>query len=204
MLNPERTADFLQRRDSRREALREELTRRLGGAGDFTLEVGCGHGHFMTAYAEAHPDELCVGIDIILDRLERAERKRTRAGLEQLQIIRAEALEFLDALPDGARLGRIFVLFPDPWPKRRHHKNRILQSDFLTRLAARAAPGAQLCFRTDHEGYFADAQAVVREHPSWALDVSASWPFECPTVFQERAASFQSWIACRKDGLSVL
>ncbi|WP_404424607.1 tRNA (guanosine(46)-N7)-methyltransferase TrmB [Nibricoccus sp. IMCC34717] len=202
MLNPARTAEYLQRRDARCLALREDLAKRLGGAGECTLEIGCGHGHFLTAYAEAHPDELCVGIDIILDRIERAERKRTRAGLEQLQIIRAEALEFLDALPEGVRWDRIFILFPDPWPKRRHHKNRLLQPDFLTRLAATAAPGAQLCFRTDHEGYFADALATVRDHPLWRLAPDAAWPFERPTVFQERAAAYQSWIACRNSETS--
>ncbi|MDX2185683.1 MAG: methyltransferase domain-containing protein [Opitutaceae bacterium] len=195
MYNPERTADFLARRDARRSALREELATRLAGVGECTLEIGCGHGHFLTAYAAAHPEEICLGIDIILDRLERAERKRTRAGLEQLQFIRAEAGEFLDALPAEIRWHRIFVLFPDPWPKRRHHKNRLIQPEFLSALARRATPDARLCFRTDHAPYFADSLLTVHEHPDWEVAEGEAWPFEHETVFQSRAAGYQSWIA---------
>jgi len=159
--------------------------------GPVTLEIGCGHGHFMAAYAAAHPEERCLAIDIIVDRLERAQRKTDRAGLTNVAFLRAEAGLFIDHLPSAFQLQRVFVLFPDPWPKRRHHKNRLLQADFLHRLAARCTPGAHLGFRTDHAPYFDEVVALLADHPDWQL-VDEPWPFEQATVFQNRAPAFQS------------
>ena len=167
--------------------LHEDLT-------SLTLEIGCGHGHFMTAYALAHPDELCLGIDIINDRLIRATRKVERAGLTHAHFLRAEAEMLLDLWPDSIRLSRIFILFPDPWPKRRHHKNRLLKPDFLETLARKTTPETRLYFRTDYKPYFDDAAAILESHRSWNL-VNEVWPFEHQTVFQERADSYQSCIA---------
>ncbi|MEZ5413188.1 MAG: tRNA (guanosine(46)-N7)-methyltransferase TrmB [Opitutaceae bacterium] len=163
-------------------------------SGLVTLEIGCGHGHFMAAYAAAHPDERCLAIDIIRDRLERAQRKTDRAGLTNVAFLRAEARMLIENLPESMRLKRVFVLFPDPWPKRRHHKNRLLQADFLAALARRCAPGARLYFRTDHEPYFADVATLLQDHPDWR-GVDESWPFEQTTVFQDRAPGYQSCIA---------
>ena len=178
----------------RRDAVRDELRGILGAGGRFLWEVGCGHGHFLTAYAAAHPEKTCIGVDIISERIVRAGRKRDRARLANLHFIRAEAELFLQALPPGPWITELFVLFPDPWPKTRHHKNRVLQSDFLTEVAARATPECRLYFRTDHHPYFEDAQATIRASPKWEL-VDAAWPFEFETVFQSRAERHDSLIA---------
>src|SRR5690554_2499396 len=134
-------------RQSRVAHLRQQLAELLAQREEITLEIGCGHGHFMTGYAAAHPDEFCVAIDIIRDRLERADRKARRVGLSNVAWVRAHAEDFLEALPAHVACARhIFVLFPDPWPKRRHWKNRLVQPSFLLALAKRAAPGTLLCF----------------------------------------------------------
>lgn len=182
-------------RTARQAALRLQLDRVLGAwPATFTLEIGSGHGHFLTAYADAHPEEYCLGIDIMLDRLERAGRKAARTKSGHVHFIRAEAGLFLENLPETHRVQRVFVLFPDPWPKRRHHKNRLLGPAFLNLLSTRAVPGARLYFRTDHEPYFEAARATVHDHPDWAI-VNESWPFEYPTVFQSRVAVYYSFIA---------
>ena len=126
-----------------------ELRRRLdalftGWPAEFTLEIGCGHGHFLAAYAAVHPAEHCLGVDLLLDRIERAERKARRDGSPNVAFIQTEARMLLETLPPACRVGRVFVLFPDPWPKRRHHKNRLINDRFLDLLAARAAPEARL------------------------------------------------------------
>jgi tRNA (guanine-N7-)-methyltransferase len=157
-------------------------------------EIGAGHGHFLTAYAAEHPQELCIGIDLIKERVERAMRKRDRAQLAQLHFIQAEARLFLETLPPDARISRVFILFPDPWPKTRHHKNRIIQAAFLTELRRKMLPGAHLHFRTDHEPYFSEAHATIMKHPDWKV-VESPWPFEHETVFQHRAESFHSLVA---------
>ncbi len=186
-------------RQSRFDALRPQLATGLQGRARVTLEIGCGHGHFLTAYAQTHPDEFCLGIDLLADRLARAGRKSQRLGLTNVAWIHAEAGLLLTALPDDLRFaGNIFILFPDPWPKRRHWKHRIVRSDFLSALAGKAGQGARLCFRTDHAPYFAAAQETLASHPDWRLSPEEAWPFEQPTVFQSRADDYQSCVALRR------
>jgi tRNA (guanine-N7-)-methyltransferase len=186
-------------KDSRLADLRARLAPLLPSALPVTLEIGCGHGHFLTGYAQAHPQRLCIGIDIIGDRLERAARKSQRAGLPHVAWLHAEASLFLEALPAGVVLDEFFLLFSDPWPKRRHWKNRVLQPEFLTALATRAGQGARFCFRTDHAPYFEQAHAFTAAHADWALCPEEPWPFELATVFQARAANgYQSFIARRR------
>lgn len=183
----------------RRTALQQELDRVLAGwPATFTLEIGCGHGHFLAAYAAVHPDEHCLGIDIVLDRLERAERKVTRAGSANVAFARAEAGMFLATLPASFRFRRVFILFPDPWPKRRHHKNRLINPEFLHVLAARMAPGARLYFRTDYSPYFNWACDILQEHRAWRL-CDDPWPFEHATVFQNRATAHWSLVAALRE-----
>lgn len=180
--------------EGRRRQLRDELAPIVNGTGEFVCEIGSGHGHFLTAYATAHPNQVCVGVDLVSERVERARKKRDRARLANLHFLRSEARLFFDVLPAGARLAAIYILFPDPWPKLRHHKHRIMQPDFLAILAARATPDCRLYFRTDFGPYFADAKATVSEHAQWQL-VDEPWPFEHETVFQARAESYASLVA---------
>lgn len=195
--NPGASAEHQERLIERRGRLRELCAVLLAARSDFVWEIGCGHGHFLTGYAAAHPDRLCIGIDIVLERIERAERKRARAQLGNLHFVRADAADFLAVLPGNASLREIYVLFPDPWPKRRHWKNRLMEPAFLRAAAQRAGQGARLHFRTDHEPYFRETQGVIATHPDWTPLPGASWPFELPTVFQKRAASYHSLVAVR-------
>lgn len=189
--------DFLDRVRTRRAALRASLGELLAAAGPIVWEIGCGHGHFLVRYAGTHPDRLCLGIDLIGDRLDRAGRKRDRSGLARCHFLRAEARECLAAFPPGVSLAEVWVLFPDPWPKARHHKNRLLTADFLDAVAARAQPGARLYFRTDHEEYFRAVEAVVAGLKTWRPDPGAAWPIEPETVFQARAPRHFSLVAVR-------
>ncbi len=194
--DPARTAEYLARRADRMAVLAGRMATHLAGRPPVTLEIGCGHGHYLTAYAKAHPERFCVGIDLVRDRIQRATRKRDRAQTKNLLFLIAEARELLGSWPEQARLGEVFVLFPDPWPKRRHHKNRILQPGFLTELGERAIPGARLCFRTDHQPYFEEARAAAGSHVLWKLH-EEPWPFELETVFQSRAPTYYSFVARR-------
>jgi tRNA (guanine-N7-)-methyltransferase len=196
--NPTRTAQFLAMMEDRRRDLRERQARILPPGADarFTWEIGCGHGHFLAAYAQAHPSETCIGVDIVSERIERALRKRDRARLANLHFIHAEARLFLETLPPTAAFSRLIILFPDPWPKLRHHKHRIMQPDFLTAAAGKAQQGARLYFRTDHESYFESTRHTLMRHTDWQ-PVGEPWCFEHATVFQNRAASHRSLVAQR-------
>lgn len=189
-----RTAAYRSSVSDRQSTLRLASSVVLAGVGDCVLEIGSGHGHFLTAYAEAHPAKTCIGLDIIADRVERANRKKNRAQLANLHFLHASAEDFLATLPENIRLADVFVLFPDPWPKRRHHKNRLMQVAFLSQSALKAGQGMRLYFRTDDLNYYAAARAVVMEHPAWQV-VTEPWAFEYETVFQQRAPGFHSLVA---------
>jgi tRNA (guanine-N7-)-methyltransferase len=187
---------FIELIAQRRSALRAELAL-LPAAEPIVWEVGCGHGHFLERYAAEHPSRVCVGVDLSSERIARALRKAQRGRLTNCHFIRAEALEFLHALPPQATLREIWVLFPDPWPKKRHHKNRVLQPDFFETIARRAGEGTPLYFRTDHEEYFQAVTAGLAALQTWQPAPAAAWPLEHETVFQARAASYHSLVAVR-------
>src|SRR5476651_1270177 len=96
MENPLRTAEHVARISKRRSDLQSEIGALLPPKAEIVCEIGCGHGHFLAAYAAAHPDQICVGLDISGERIARAVRKRDRARLANLHFIHAEANEFLD------------------------------------------------------------------------------------------------------------
>ena len=191
------SAEHQKRLQQRRNDLTGQFARILPAGGPIVLEIGCGHGHFLAAYAAAHPNEICIGVDIELARIRRAEKKKERAGSANLHFLRADGRDFLATMPAGACISTAYVLFPDPWPKRRHHKNRLLEPSFLHALAQRAGQGTRLYFRTDFEPYFAEAAAAIEAHPLWKRLPERPWPFEEPTVFQQKAISHHSFVAER-------
>jgi len=190
---PEFLADIAQRRA----ALQAEVDALLPAPRPIVWEIGSGHGHFLVRYAQENPAKFCIGVDISLERFGRSHRKRSRAGLANCHFLRAEAREFFNALPSGITFEEIWVLFPDPWPKARHNKNRLLKAEFFDAVASRAGEGARLYFRTDHVDYFREVEATVAALQTWRRDPAPAWPFEHETVFQARAPSYHSLVAVR-------
>lgn len=191
------TPKFEKLLQERRATLQGEIAP-FANAGAIVLEVGCGHGHFLTAYAAAHPERVCVGIDLIGERIERAIKKRDRARLPNLHFVQTEGRLFLETLPADLRLSAVFILFPDPWPKLRHNKHRIVQPGYLADLARAAEADCPLYFRTDYKPYFEAASEAIAADPAWSLS-DEPWPFEFATVFQQRAESYYSIVArCKK------
>jgi tRNA (guanine-N7-)-methyltransferase len=181
----------------RRTDLRAELGAILPQPRAIVLEIGCGHGHFLARYSTENPSKLCIGVDLRSDRIARALRKAERARLPNCLFVRTEALEFIHALPAGVTFEEIWVLFPDPWPKKRHHKNRLLQPDFFEAIAARSPAGAHLYFRTDYAEYFETVSGFLSSLSTWQPDATPTWPMEHETVFQARADGYQSLVAVR-------
>lgn len=187
----------LEKQRRRKEALSEACAGALSGAGTVAFEPGCGHGHWLTAFAQDHPGETCVGIDLVSLRIRRALAKAQKRDLPRLHFFKAELGEFLDVLPPGIRFEPIVFLFPDPWPKKRHHRRRMIQAETLSRLAERTAPGGRLCFRTDDCDYFEWTRRHLEAHPDWAIDPGASWPHETETYFQNLMDRYDSAVARR-------
>lgn len=191
--------EFVEHVTQRRAALRAELTTLLPATASIVLEIGCGHGHFLVRYATEFPEKPCLGVDMMNERIVRARKKATRARLTHCHFVRAEARELIESLPPGVTFAEIWVLFPDPWPKKRHHKHRILQPEFFEFLANRTGPGARLYFRTDYVEYHETVAAYLPSLKTWRPAPSAPWPLEHETVFQARAPRYESLVAIRTD-----
>lgn len=161
------------------------------------LEVGCGHGHFLSSFATAHPGSNFWGIDFCRDRIRRAVRKQQRLAVSNLHFLHAEVGEFLEALPPLVQFSGVFVLFPDPWPKRRHKKNRLVSEGFLIRVARLLPAGNCLFFRSDSEEYFEEVVVLLEESRDWSIERAVQWDFDCATVFQEKAQNYRSLCAIR-------
>lgn len=189
--------EFVEMIASRRAALTAEIAALLPVSVPIVWEVGCGHGHFLARYAAEFPQKHCLGVDISSPRIVRALRKSARTKLSNCHFIRAEAREFLHALPPKVTFEEIWVLFPDPWPKKRHHKNRVMQPEFFEAIASRTLPGARLYFRTDHVEYYETVAVALSAMQTWRPDPAAAWPFEPDTVFQALAESYHSLVAIR-------
>jgi len=193
--------DAFAARQERIEALRMEFAD-ISSEWSFdavTLEIGCGHGHYLAAYAASHTDTLCLGADLLTQRVVKANAKAKRGGLQNLVVLKAEATELLEALPEALWPKRVFLLFLDPWPKKRHHKKRLIQHEFLKQLQSKTLPNARLHFRTDHEDYFRWAMEHLRESSCWEVQDELAWPFESSSFFQDLLGDYQSLTAVRVD-----
>lgn len=199
--NSARSPRFLATLGERKDGLQRALAPIFSATTEFVCEFGSGHGHFLVAYAKAHPTDVCVGVDIDPNRTERANRKQVRAKASRLHFIQADAGLFLQMLPAAASFRRVFILFPDPWPKKRHHKHRLIQTAFLDELRRRSSAHTRIYFRTDYAPYFENALNCFTRHAGWEI-AEEPWPFEHETVFQSRADSFQSLVAKPRRGAS--
>ena len=127
------------------------------------LEIGFGNGETLVQQAAASPDIVYVGIEVHEPGVGHCLNAARDAGLSNLKLIAHDAIEVLDKqVPLGA-LQRINLYFPDPWPKKRHHKRRILQLPFLELCADRLASGCSLHIATDWANYAEHIDEVLAE-----------------------------------------
>lgn len=118
-----------------------------------TLEIGFGRGEFLLAQAEAAPATPFVGIEVSGKRALKMARRLAKTPLHNVRLVEATAQEvFAEALPD-ASLDCVWINYPDPWPKKRHFKRRLIQPAFVALLVRRLTPGGRLRIATDHPGY---------------------------------------------------
>ena len=159
--------------------------------------MGCGHGHYLLSYAKSTKDEIFIGIDRIAKRIRKAQAKLDKQGLRNVFFFKAEANEVLEILAREITISKVLILFPDPWPKARHHKKRLIQTHLLSELAKRMAIDKKLYFRTDHENYFALTQEKIVAHPAWRLEEDFAWPHEASSYFQDLVNQWHSLVAVR-------
>lgn len=142
---------------------------------ELEVEIGPGKGEFLAARSQARPDRFLIGIDRRKDRVELSERKLQRSLSGRGIVIREDACSFaVDKIPP---LAVLHLYQPDPWPKRKHHKNRFFRSPEALAFAKAVRPGGELRLSTDHIAYFYEMIERVR---SWDL-------FETSLIIEKQA-----------------
>ncbi|MDR1078428.1 MAG: tRNA (guanosine(46)-N7)-methyltransferase TrmB [Propionibacteriaceae bacterium] len=165
----------------------------FGRQADLVLEIGCGHGESLTAAAQLHPETDFLGCEVFEPALAATLGKIAAAGLTNVRLLAGDgqgALEHLIA-PDG--LAQLWVFFPDPWPKTRHHKRRLVSAPFAALAASRLRPGGWLRLATDWPDYAAamvealDATEALTAFPSGRFGERPETKFERRARQQGRA-----------------
>ena len=148
----------------------------MPGAREVWLEIGFGGGEHLAVQASRHPDVLLLGAEPFLNGVASALRHIEDDGVENVRLHAGDARDLMGRLPD-ASLARIFILFPDPWPKARHHKRRLFDAAFLDEAARLLAPGGRLRFATDWADYADQALGAAAADPRWlwTAEVADDW-----------------------------
>jgi tRNA (guanine-N7-)-methyltransferase len=130
-----------------------DLDQLFGRCAPRTLEIGFGNGEHLAALAAAHPERDYLGVEVHRSGVGRLMLSLQQQGLHNVRIVCHDAVEVLQSqIPPGS-LDEVLVLFPDPWPKKRHHKRRLIQGEFVALLADRLVRGGTLRLATDWEPY---------------------------------------------------
>ena len=128
-------------------------------------EIGCGKGRFLAARAAQFPETQYLGIERMLSRVRKLDKKACRLKLDNIRALRLEAFYTFYYLLPPHRIRTVYVFFPDPWPKRHHHNRRLFSPLFLDALWARLEIGGTIQIATDHLDYFAEIRARLTADP---------------------------------------
>jgi tRNA (guanine-N7-)-methyltransferase len=148
------------------------------------VELGSGDGSFLAHWARQHPERNFLGVERLLGRLRKLDRKGRRAALRNLRLLRIEAgycVEYL--LPPGS-VSALHIYFPDPWPKRKQQKHRLVNARLAAAAARALAPGGSVFLRTDHADYFAQMTGVFGANAQFR-------PVETPAALAAALTDFE-------------
>jgi tRNA (guanine-N7-)-methyltransferase len=132
------------------------------------LEIGFGMGETTASIAQAHPENNYLAIEVHTPGVGSLLKRIAEDGLTNLRLVQHDAVEVLEHMIAPAALAGAHIFFPDPWPKKRHHKRRLIQPGFVALLASRLAPGAYLHAATDWQEYAEQILAVFSAEPALA------------------------------------
>jgi tRNA (guanine-N7-)-methyltransferase len=131
------------------------------------VELGAGDGSFLIEWAGLNRNRNFIGVERLLGRLKKVEKKARRGGLTNVRGIRLEIAYFVEYLLPAGSASAFHIYFPDPWPKKRHRKNRLIQEPFTNALASALEPGGVVYLRTDDLDYFEQMLAVFGANPQF-------------------------------------
>ena len=173
------------------EAMKRWFADAFGRHAPLALEIGFGHGNALVALAKSHPDWNCLGLDVYQPGFGALALACDREEIDNVRVLDAEATAFLGQLPT-ASVRRIHVFFPDPWPKKRHRKRRLVNAVFAARTANCLEPRGCLALATDWQDYaeqmlaVLNAEAALRGGASARSSARPITPFEAKALAQGR------------------
>jgi tRNA (guanine-N7-)-methyltransferase len=138
----------------------------LAGA-PLEVDLGCGDGAFLVELARRAPERRFLGVERLLGRVRKTCRRLAREGLSNARLIRVESHYLVRYLLPPGSASVIHVMFPDPWPKRKHHYHRLIQTDFLDAVQGALGEGGELRLTTDDLPYFQHMREVFSVHPGF-------------------------------------
>ncbi len=155
---------------------RLDLPAVFGRVAPVVLEIGFGMGAATATIAQSQPDTDFLGIEVHPPGVGALLQRIEALGLGNLRLIQHDAVEVLEHMLAAGSLAGVHIYFPDPWPKKRHHKRRLLQPDFVARLVDRLSPGAYLHCATDWQPYAEHMLAVLSGNPDLVNSVDGFAP----------------------------
>ncbi len=153
-----------------------------------SLEIGVGKDPHIVTRARLDAEGSYVGLEYSRKKLDMVLSKAGRAGAKNLRLLRADATRVLGALFEPESLSAVWILFPDPWPKKRHRKKRLVSIEFISLLAAKMRPGAALEVRTDDLDYKEQIREVLASIPTLENRL-AGFPYSLEPRPEEAAGS---------------
>lgn len=140
------------------------------------LEIGFGMGETTATFAAAHPEIDLLGVEVHTPGVGSLLKRVAELGITNLRVIQHDAVEVVQHMIAPASLRGVHVFFPDPWPKKRHHKRRLLQPPFVSTLADRLQPGGYIHIATDWQEYAEQVLEVLQAEPLVKNTVQAFSP----------------------------
>jgi tRNA (guanine-N7-)-methyltransferase len=168
-----------------------DLAQLFGRAATRTLEIGFGNGEHLLERALAQPEQDFIGVEVHRPGIGHLLLAAAKADVANLRIIAHDAVEVLQEQIEPGSLDEVQLLFPDPWPKKRHHKRRIVQPDFVALVASRLGPGGRLHLATDWEPYAEQMLLVLNGCSLLANCAEASGFIDVAAVLARSATRFQ-------------
>ena len=142
-----------------------DAVKTFGNNNPLVLEIGCGMGETTAAIAQAHPEVNFLGCEVFVAGVGALSKRIDEMGLENIRIVRHDAVEVVRDMLAPDSLSGIHVYFPDPWRKARHHKRRLIRPEIVSLLASRLQPGAYIHCATDWENYAEQMLEVLSSEP---------------------------------------
>lgn len=151
----------------------------FGRPGPIEVEIGCGKGNFLVDYAGLHPDRAILGVEKepAIAKLA-AGRIAKRTTLPHARVLLGDCFHFFRDWMEDASVSVFHMYFPDPWPKKRHQKNRLMGPDFMAQVRRIAVPDAPFHWGTDHAEYNAEAQELFRATEWLQMETAEAGPTE--------------------------